>query len=359
MKIKTLTISAAFIWAIGLGGCGSGPSGPTIAGGNPAAPPAPPAEVPALRFPDSLSEEFDISKVAAAGTGELPALEIGDDISGEISDTATNFIFLAGLVDEILAPLHQLFIPRSPEITEFEDLIVLGENLVNVKIDFSPYDEDGNGLLDENCSGNTAALPICYRIWFNGKRALSGIFLNSIPTDDNSGDGRFRGLPTVKLLGVIPFVASVDYDVRDPNDKRAEYFVGVKPDVQGGEPFQEIPTKLSDLGTTLHLTVAQSGPEESALKSISGSIERIGGGGGKESHIGRWREDDDFWSGSRDLSGIDLDFKAACAKISTGLVVDSLECVDRGIDVTDVDFLDFLTIADIAFPADFPTTPEF
>jgi len=358
MKRIRSNILAVLLLVIWLSGCSSGV--PTGESGHPAAPPAPPSELPMLRFPAQIAGEFDVSTVGKAGTGAaLAALVVeGDNIASEISDSAQNTIVFSSLVDEILRPLHDLKIPISTRVTNFQDVIVIGDQLTNVKIDFSAY-ENKEGV---TCSGSTAAPPICYRIWFNQKRALSGVFLNSIPTEGDPGDGRIQGLSPVKILGVIPFAMSVTYDLRDASARSAEFYIGAMIE---GHPLDDIPADESGFDVTVHASLSQEGPAESALKTANTSI-KSSDGSATERHIGRWKEGDDYWSGTKDTNTInDLsefgDFFDACAQISSGLVVNSSFCTDpdRDIDAGGIDFLEFLKIEDVAFPSDFPESPTF
>lgn len=359
MKSKILNLVFLLFWVFLLSRCvGTGPLG----GGNPAGPPTPLAELPSLQFPENISDEFDVSSPAGSGTSGASlsasgfakfALMPGDNIAADIRDSAFIFRDFSSLVDEILAPLNQLEIPRSVDVTNFEDLIVLQEDLVNVKIDFSNYG-------GESCSGNTAELPVCYRIWFNDKRVLAGVFLKAFPTDDNQGAGRFTGISPSRYLTLIPFVTSVDYDVVDPLAKQAEYYVAFPRLSEENPEIDDIPMDKSELLVSAHIFIQQTGPIQSALRIIFSSLESFMEETQTFKNISQWLEDDNFWSGSQETSDTgDEDFLGACALLSTGLVVETQNCIDRNIDVTGLEFIDFLEISDLAFPPDFPPSPTF
>ncbi|MFO1462841.1 MAG: hypothetical protein U1F66_03625 [bacterium] len=330
-------------------------------GPSPAAPPAPISELPALRFPEEIGGEFDVSTTAnSGGSAAIKAFVMeGDDISSFIADAALNASFFSTLLDDILKSLHELVIPSREDVTNFEDVIVVAGKLVHVKIDFGAYPN----RLGVACSGHTAKVPICYRMWFNGKRAFAGVFLNTIPTDLNSGDGFIQGFSPVTIIGA-PFVTAMNYDLRDPNFHTAEFFAGVK-EVKS-PPFEEIPEQENEFTATIHLAMRQEGPPSSALKLINASSRDYENGSldHEERNIARWREGEDLWSGTRDLTPLDDfsgfgEFFAACARISSGLVVNSSFCEASGIHVGPVEFLDFFEIGDVLFPSDFPLTPTF
>lgn len=332
---------------------------------SPAVAPAPLAEVPSLRFPEEVGGQFDVTTVAGAGGGSSMKFFVseGDDISGIIADAASNTVFFLSLIDEILGPLHELEIPSREDVTSFEDVITIGDQLVRVQIDFKPY----KNKLGVTCSGNTGSPPICYRIWFNGKRGLSGVFLKTIPTETNPGDGFIQGLSPVKILGAFPFATAGTYDLRDPTQKSVDFFIGAM--TRKDPVLEDIPEHETDFDAAIHLTLNQEGPAESALKTLNASTRNHFEGEveHEERHVARWREGEDFWSGTEDRGPLDDysefgEFFAACANISTGLVInpsfdpESL-CVKAGLDVSEIPFLEFLKIGDLAFPSDFPLAP--
>jgi hypothetical protein len=353
------------VWA-GWEGCGTG--GQTLSSGRPAGPPAPPAELPsALRIPESLA--IDVKTISSSGGSSALVVE-GDNISEFIIDAATNALFIPKYVDTLLKPLHQLIIPVSPSVTSLQDVLLIGESFVEVKIDFSDFDEDGDGIR-EGCSGHTAALPICFRIWLDGKRHIEGVF-DSFPTEDNAGSGRFRAIPEFgefRKLG--PFLLAGSYDRHDPStSKSADIFLGFTMDPLDSPPT--VPGSVSDLQETVHGALLQLGPDDSAVKQLNFSVDEKpsdADSATQRKELGRWREGNDLFSGSDKgpfaVGEPEQDFSAACAVITSGIVVNRQECLDAGIDVgvvggdpDAVDFVDFLTLSDV-IPSNFPESPTF
>lgn len=333
LKIVSLLFGLAAAGA--LGGCASPSRVPTITSGNPAAPPAPPAELPsALRFPESIA--IDISTIDATGSGALSAFSVGDPFGPEIDFVATSARFPAILVDrEVLAPLQSITIPIGPDVTTFEDVIFIGDVLKNIKIDFSPfaYDAEGRGL---DCSGNTAALPICYRVWIGNVRTLAGIF-ETYPTDENAGIGRFKGLP---LSDTIEGFIGAIYDLSDPADESTEVF-----SAGGG---------LDELSRVL---LTQEGTAEALIKTVNLSFQE---GGKKTRDVGRFQDQGDFLSLSQETDHPEREsFTAVCADLNTKKVTEQSECVDAGVDVTDIPFIDFAAPEDVLLPISVPALPPF
>jgi hypothetical protein len=75
----------------------------------------------------------------------------------------------------------------------------------------------------------------------------------------------------------------------------------------------------------------------------------------------RFREDRNFWSGSRRLvpDPSALSFESACAFIASGNVSPDDNCTDAGIEVDELPYLDLVQEADVEFPAGFPLLPTF
>lgn len=372
MKRQTgLLKSALTILLLGLSaGCGTaGPGGTTVSGGNPAAPPGPPAEIPsALRFPSDLAIDVDTiaSSSPEADASALAALVgSGGQFSREISFAADLAPLILLQVDGLMQPLPQLDIPASTETTTFAIKGLFGNPSkptdppieYDIKIDFADFGGQG-------CSGHTAGLPICYRIWFDGEQRMAGVF-TKFPTALSSGAGQFRLIfhkpeegggaepATDVYFGVI-------YDHSDPLAKTTETFERA---VLAGEPVNP-----PDPVPSFHVEVSQEGPDETAKKLFRLSLDGISTDFASEvtgtpadlRYTGRWREDNDFWSGSIATQNIELqNFSDVCASISTGNSSNPLNCLDLGIDVADIPFLDFLTSDDIGLPDDFPVGPTF
>lgn len=325
-----------------LGGCSSALTPNSESAGNPAAPPAPPAEVPAaLVFPQSVSINVDKVRAGAPGPSLSALVGAGGEFSNEIS-FGPNVVFLENsILDGILGPLHELEIPVSRDVTNFHKIIRVGDRLVALKIDFSDYDFNGNGV-EEGCSGDTAALPICYRIWADGRRVLAGMFEKTFPVPGNTGAGRFVGVPVDTDFDFTHVPAAV-YDHRDPLKKTTEMFI-VFPD--------EADTVFP------HALVTQVGPEESALKTVN-----VNSGDDVFRAVGRWFEDEDFWIGSFEDpfdASPDFDqFENQCAVISTGAAAPPEACESLGLDISTVKPVRPTRFQDTLFPADFPERPTF
>jgi hypothetical protein len=107
-----------------------------------------------------------------------------------------------------------------------------------MKIDFRPFDFDGDGVV-ESCSGCTCPVgcapdltscpseapesdlrPLCFRIWHKDRRFAAGI-LDRVPTPENQESGRVivTLVPPVDLEGSLFFF---DYDRHDPENKSIE-----------------------------------------------------------------------------------------------------------------------------------------
>lgn len=323
---------------------------------NPAAPPTPPAEIPAfLRFPDPT---IDVSQIASS----TPALSLkalvgeGGEFSRAISYGADGVGFLNAFLDAFLSVLRGDEIPVGEDVTVFETVATVGGASATVQYDFSDFDLDGDGAR-EGCSGHTASLPICFRIWIQQESAASplrvaGVF-TAFPTDETPGAGRFQ-LETLSTGEENP--AAILYDHRDSSNLSTEFFF---------RRFADDSPEPGVLADT-HAIVTQEGLPGSEIKTIRSADTFDFGSEGFIKYVGRFREGLNFWSGS--LSASDhgapgfpepefpaSDFKAVCAVIPTGEESPTrLNCLDLGIDVGGVDFADFVSDLDVAFPSDFP-----
>lgn len=318
---------------LGVGGC---------TGLRPAAPPAPPAEVPTfLTLPDP---RIDVSDLASSPSSDLSVALVGP--GGEFSDEiaiAPNKIGDANLSFGL--GLRDISIPVS-------DATTFVSESGDIKVDFSDFDFDGvDG--QEGCSGRTSELPICMRIWVNGERYFQGVF-DSFPSVENPGVGRFRVVPT-STGGDAGVTFVFNYDHSDSLNKSTEFLMF---------------TPASSFAKSLRRAqISQVGEEGSAKKTINYSdrfffdplnpdtVRYIG------SFLQNSNPDKVFWSGSLEISpglaspnfgGI----SNVCAQVSTGDAVLQGTCQDGGIDTTGIDFIDFATDEDFAF-SDFPLTPTF
>jgi len=358
-------------------GCAGGPGGTTVVGGNPAAPPAPPAELPAaLQYPSDLSISVTTLESSSPSPSEnAPPALVGS--GGQFSDEISFGANLAGILNQfvniLLQPLPEFEIPVSTKTTfeikfPFDDPIrPTGiPQTIDIKIDFSDYDFDGDGL-KEGCVGHTAGLPICYRIWFDGQQRMAGIFTD-FPTAGNPAAGRFRILlhePAHNEDSAIDVYFGVVYDHRDPEHKSTEVFERFE---SAGEPVDVKNPNVADEC----IFVSQEGPDATAKKRLALSAQGfptsfpgVTGEPNSVQYLGQWREDNDFWSGK--VARINIDIQEfhdpnVCAFISTANASDRGNCQDLGIDVDDpveIAFIDFLTADDVRLPDDFPTSPTF
>ena len=324
---------------------------------NPASPPAPPSELPsALRFPKSVSINVDTVR-SESGAALKTFVGAGGPLSDEIALGPNRVQKTNELLNAFLGILNQLEIPVSTSTTTFQGSIP--DEPGTIKIDFASFDADADGT-DDHCSGHTAALPICYRIWGNFG-TLGGRF-DTFPTEASAGLGRFR----FRTLEPEPTFIGIIYDHRDPLAKTSEQFTLVLPE----DPLL-LPEEISSFDdVAFHLShhdlAAQEGPDESAVKTVKVSTDA--GSGDFSEYVGRWKEGDNFWSGLLDVAGgfetgsvFDLS-NPTCARISTGNQTSRVDCINLGIDVgTPVKegFIDFLTLDDVRFPDNFPDSPTF
>jgi hypothetical protein len=373
---------------------------------SPAAPPAPPAEIPAaLTFPGSVnvgfgtpSEEASLKLAATPvpiGGEFFEAIQFGFDVNDKAN----------GQLEAILSGLSGLEIPLNPVTRTFEkefdgDGGFLGDA---IKIDFGDFAFPGK---PEACTGCTCPTgcdtacpteaaeedlrPVCYRIWrdaaFDGESEfipLIGGFMTRLPVRDdpatpedetNSGNGSFSILAEDPLLKVTSGSVYRHRDIARPFDKRTEFF----------QVVIDKPSETSEGAATINLvTTAQIGLEGAAssdqvIKSLKHAVAVESPLGVPDDrnlqYLAQFREDDDFWSGTlqNNLEFIPFaalstppettdNFTGECVDLFTAVGVDEGTCEDLGIDVTDVPFLEIPLSSDpsVNFPADFPSLPTF
>ncbi len=331
--------------------------------GNPATSPAPLAEIPAeLKIPQSVAINVDeIRSASGAGSTIKALVGSGGTFSDQIAFGADEVTGINQFVDGILGPLSTFTIPASPNTTTFETTVEDGGATLALKLDFSNFDFDGDGK-DEGCSGHTAALPICMRLWVSTpsiaggayQRRLEGVF-TAFPTPQDPGAGRLRGtnlFATNDQGGDKDPLFQVIYDRTDPLSLAAELFFG------SGRSSLSPP----DFDIKAHALTTQVGPVDHAIKTLflSGTTD-LGGGTSVGQYLGKFRVDADFWGGSVDLQNPSSHtaFQDKCAQISSGNEVPIGDCQNLNIDVGATGFLDFLNPNDILLPDDFPNAPTF
>jgi hypothetical protein len=319
---------------------------------SPAAPPGPPAEIPSsLRLPDP---RIDLSEVAAPPTSSLMTALVGS--GGSLSDEiaiAPNRIGDANISFGIIFDsLKDLEIPVGTDVTRFVSSAVFTagpeSETLELKLDFADFNGEG-------CSGHTASLPICLRMWAGGAPFLAAVF-DQFPTEGTPGSGRLKIVVNARIPGGDPGVRiAFDYDHSDPLNKRTESLL-FTPETSFAKTFRRA-------------QISQVGPEGLSKKSIHYSDQFFFDPSNPDSvrYIGSFLQDPDplqvFWSGSLELSE-NLETPAlseisdVCAQVATGNEVLAGTCRDLGIDTTGFEFIDFATEVDFAL-FDFPESPTF
>lgn len=375
-----LLAQAALLLQVGCAG--------TTGGGNLAAPPAPLAELPSvLQIPNDLSIDVDKTRsetgslmtaqamdpyfaAAAAkfltsggcGDGTLDAGEQCDDgnaVSGdgcdascrienfseEISFSANLVFFSNSRLRALLGPLSSILIPVDENLRRMESIIFIGTKPYIARLNFDDFDLDGIGGA-EGCSGHTASLPICVRVWVDDGVVESRLFaarFDEFPLPENPGAGSLRG-QDITFGGVDSGTqTAANYDWADPLNKFTDSYFGFIDEKSFG----------TEVGLPIRAFASQAGPDATALKTTNGSaldpeINSFGKG------FGRWREDRDFWIGSFQSNDPPREFRDQCARISTGEGVSTeLFCDPLDLNTAGLDFLPFATYSDLAF-FDFP-----
>ena len=184
-----------------------------------------------------LLQAFD---KASGGSNVLPYIELGPDYWIQFVDM---------FFKPVLTGIQKFDIPISKDTTTFSTTVDLGgafPGLRSVKIDFARFDYNGNRL-DDDCSGNTAELPICVRFWLsdekgeNYKRFIGGVFesypyyVSSADVPDVIGQGDFK-LFVDCFDGYQSFFAYNYSDKPEENSKQIEYFFQTLADTKCEKP---------------------------------------------------------------------------------------------------------------------------
>lgn len=374
---------------------------------SPAAPPAPPAELPsALTFPQSVNIEFGepseetaslnlVRPLVPIGGEFFDAIQFGFDVNGRANDAVQLFL------DE----LNKLEIPINPVTRTFEVTGRAPDTFFGdaIKIDFAEFNFPGK---TEACTGCTCPTgcdtacpteapeedlkPVCYRIWSNPSFdsddayiPLAAGFMTRLAVKDdpatpedetNAGNGAFSIRLEDESSIINTGAVYVHRNAARPFDKTTDLF--------------NVPTGKATETTTTRATVnlistAQKGLQgatnaSQVLKTLrfTGSQEVPVGATDPDhaiQYIAQFREDADFWSGTlqNNLQSEPLDLTAEppdmenftdeCAQLSTAIGVEELTCEDLGISVGEVPFIDVKTSTDptLNLPADFPAIPTF
>ncbi len=335
--------------------------------GAPAGPPAPPVETPSpvpIKFVEYGDVQINFSTIGTTtgaasivdkivGIGPLTTqITIGPTIQKSFEDW---FV-------ETMNGLSALEIPASDTTTTFEGTITRDPAVgaESVKIDFGDYDLDGDG--PEGCSGHTAALPVCARIWIDAgsgyERYIAWVF-DELPSADNPGRSRYKMY--FRPIAGVDVSTAIFFNHVDPEDRTTEVFATATV----GEDVAE-PGVIPGSEGRQHFEALQVGPEESALKTLNLNQTDVVGGVSSAAlnYLGRYIEGEDFWAGS--VEGLLLDafglapLDDACARLSTAdFTGDPAACEDLGISVAGIPFVDPATPGDVAIPTDFPAAPTF
>lgn len=327
-------------------------------GGSPAGPPAPPAEIPlpvVLKFVPYEDIRINLSTISAASGTSInvyQAVGAGGEYSEAISFGPTWLSEFETFFISVTDGLNELEIPLSEETTTFQSAAIIGPQGGLAKIDFGDFDLDGDGTT-EGCSGHTATLPVCARVWLNETRYLAWVFYE-YAVEGNPGKSNFKIYTSEEEVDLIS--AAINFDHRDPENKSTEVRALAEGLAAGDDKFDALQ----------HALVLQIGPDESALKRLNMSNSAIMSGVPWYSnlYLGQFIEGEDFWSGS--FAGDNVfefelaQFADVCARISTGNAAEDPNICDAlGISVAGIPFIDSLDIADVAMPPDFPETPTF
>lgn len=339
-------------------GCSASGPNTGVAGGNPLTPPGPPAEVPtALRIPKDFGLNLEKVQGAEASASAALTLKYAVPPDGEFSDDvigSTDFVqFFIDALKGLMDPYNQLVIPVGTNIHTFQGVSVVqgsGEaNFVQIKVDFAPFDFDDDGV-KEACSGHTAALPICMRIYADGVKQFAAVFTD-FPTETNPGAGRLMGLNITNSVFLFPkdSFLGINYDLHDPSSgKSVEYLVRENPEHPSGEELE------------FHLSFDQVGEESVSLKTINFNL---AGEIGAQQGVFRWKEDDEFWSGrihttAPDESGL-TDLDNQCVNLNSGDGLERSQCIGAGVDVGEIPFVSLPDETTLFLPEDFPESPPF
>ncbi len=271
--------------------------------------------------------------------------------------------FIEDALSGLLNPYSQLVIPVGTNIHTFRGISVVQDvgDIVfdEMDVDFADFDFDGDGR-KESCSGNTTIAtdadgtvhPICMRVWANGKPAMAAVF-TEYPTKTNPGAGRMMGINLSNGVFLFPEGAflGINYDEHDPSTSKS----------------MEILTREEDpAGFRIHMALDQQGPEATSIKTFKASLTGGKIGTDKVQGVVRFKEDDHFLSGSLQFdparSG-EPNVSDQCVDLLTGDAPDpsnpsdNSQCVNLGIDVGAIPFLDFPDEREVFLPADFPSSP--
>ncbi len=275
-------------------------------------------------------------------------------------------------VNPALAGISVIEVPVAATVTTYHETVDFGYigaySLLNgthdVKIDFADFAFDGTSA---GCSGHTAALPICVRMWLDDARYMAWVFDTYPVVDDpataeneaTAGTGRFKIYNPGSGGDDFAVDARINYDFQDPTDVLSELFA------------MALMGESKAMGG--HVRTTQQGDPSVALKQIGYSIaiDETPGEGLPEmvsrgDYLAQFRQGYDYWSGSIDGqvetgSGNLSELTNQCAVISTAAGTAEASCMNVGgidIRVGGLPFLAPVQYSDVEF-IDFPVTPTF
>jgi hypothetical protein len=345
---------------------------------NPAAPPGPPAEIPAsLTIPRDLSldtSELQTSSGASALTLKAETFD-SSDVRASIGESVGLIDESNFFLDRSLAPISNQDIPVDTTVTTFSYAATDGSG-IQVKIDFGRFDLDDDGAL-EACTGCTCPVgcapdlaacpseapdeelkPICARVWIADTRFLAALF-NRVPTKSNPQSGSLRFIvPAAGDLGGSNF--AIAYDHADPLDRTTAT----------NAFFADVDTGSSDFFERRADFVSIVGPEATSKKTADLSAQILDEQASTLlfqsqyfTHLNfiqlETRADGMF--GTEGAGGIADITPPICAQISSGNPVSDILCTDIGLSVTAGEFVDLPDLPDVQFPdtTQFPETPTF
>ena len=346
---------------------------------SPAGAPSPPTETPlpiVLKFVEPEDIRMDVTAISAAPTLSISKYVDPDgDFAAYILEgsRATNS-FYDCFLNPLLGGISKLEIPVSETTTTYQELFDFGAadpkvcaevflyGVRDVKISFADYDFNNNGTT-YGCSGHTAALPVCARMWIDDEQYLAWVFDTYNYPDDPAttedetsvGRGKFKlfYFNVQELMIGADLYERVDYDFEDPAFKRADTFVRI---------LKVSDTENYDLRARVRTT--ETGL---ALKQIAEYYESIGADAddGLVNYIAQYREGYNLWSGTFESRNPVDGFSKGniydqCAYITTAYAAPYTSCQNvDGVDITvgGIPFLDPFDPAYVAIPGDFPLNP--
>jgi hypothetical protein len=366
--MRTLRWGGGFLLMLTLAGhLGCGTSSPS-----PAAPPAPPTEVPVpafLTLPTSVT--IGAAELAPGTSGSaLKTQEFSSDFKDEIENVVGVVEEQNVILDAALLAFKDQQIPVAPDVTTYTLNIPSGPLAGTMKLDFRPF--TFNGV--QSCSGCTCPTdcapnisvcpklapesdlkPLCVRIWHNDRRFAAGV-LDRVPTPENQESGRMI-VTMVSPLDLDGSFFLFDYDRHDPENKSID-IASFRTDV-------DIP-KPHEFFARVRTNAQEQGPAASAKKTFQLSDEFFG-----FSPDSLFQGQAQFFIGQDPLlleiiasgffAGLDDVTPPVCASTSSATSLPADICNDLGLSLTTGNFPTLPELSDVQLPplSEFPETPSF